>query len=160
MTATSTPRSAEHAPFTVIGLAARTTNAAEASGAGKIGGLWGQVQGGALDAPAVRDAAVDLDALYAVYGAYESDHTGAYTITVGREARAGAVARDGTTLATVGGGRFLVFTADGVTPAAIIAAWQRVWAHFGANGGAPQRAYTADFERYSPGGVELWIAVQ
>jgi predicted transcriptional regulator YdeE len=160
MTTTAAPRSAEHAPFTVIGLAARTTNAAEGSGAGKIGALWGQVRGGALDAPAIRDAAADADTVYAVYGDYESDHTGAYTITVGRRANAGAVARDGAALATVGGGRFLVFTADDVTPAAIIAAWQRILAHFGAGGPAPRRAYTADFERYAPDGVELWIAVQ
>jgi predicted transcriptional regulator YdeE len=46
-------------------------------------------------------------------------------------------------------GRYAVFTNAGEMPAAVLAAWQQVWAYF-AEPEAPTRVYMADFEYYDP----------
>jgi predicted transcriptional regulator YdeE len=136
--------------FIVVGFRARTTNAAESDPAtARIPALWGAYMGrrGESDAPS-----------YGVYGRYESDHAGAYDVTVGAE---GEWADGGLARVHVPAGRYLVFANEGEIPRAVIDAWGAVWAHF-AGGADVRRAYTTDFERYDPARpdrVEIHIAI-
>jgi predicted transcriptional regulator YdeE len=146
------PSLLDHPAIVVVGFGARTTNDAESDPpTARIPALWGAYMGrrGPADSPS-----------YAVYTAYESDHTGAYDVTVGAEgewATGGGLAH-----VNVPAGRYLVFANEGEIPGAVIEAWGAVWRHF-AREGAPRRAYTTDFEKYDParpGRVEIHIAVE
>jgi predicted transcriptional regulator YdeE len=154
------PVAVDHPPFTVLGVRARTTNAAEADPAtARIPALWGAYlgAGGAAGIPGADPAA----ATFSVYTAYDSDHRGAYDVVVGAAVR-DDTSGDGTLArVTVPGGRYLVFTETGAMPGAVIAAWQRVWRHFEAHVSV-RRAYTADFELHDPrrpDTVAVYVAV-
>ena len=134
----------------------RTTNAQEMSGdSGKIGPLWNQfMQGGPESIPGVTDP----DAIYAVYHDYESDASGAYDLTLGKSVHPEAPAPEGMSRIHIPTARYLVFTADGNSPEEIMAAWRSVYDYF--DGQMEQRrAFTFDFEQYSPAGIELYIAI-
>ena len=149
-----------NAPTCVAGLAAWTTNAAEAQPSiAKIPGLWGRFanegwferleRGGAQGAPV------------AVYTDYTTDVSGEYRILVGREVRCAADALPGLQSVAIPAGQYLVFSFEGTVPQVVIQGWQQVWAHFE----QPQpvrRAYTADLEIYRAdrAGVDIWIAVR
>jgi predicted transcriptional regulator YdeE len=68
--------------FTVVGVAARTTNRAETDPAvAKIPGLWQRFFSEQEQIP----GRLDPDVVYGVYTAYDSDHTGEYSLIVGAE---------------------------------------------------------------------------
>ncbi len=146
-------------PRHVVGLATRTTNAAESSPAsGKIPQLWGQFrnetwfdrlgQAGALGPP------------IAVYSAYESDVSGSYQILVGREVRTPPPLSPPLQIVSVPEARYLVFRRSGPLPQVVIDGWQEVWEYF-ARSEAPARAYTFDFEiNLDATSVEIWVAVR
>ena len=54
---------------------------------------------------------------------------------------------------------YSVFPAAAATPDTIRSAWIAVYEHFGGPTKL-RRAFTADFERYSADGVQLYIAVR
>jgi predicted transcriptional regulator YdeE len=54
--------------------------------------------------------------------------------------------------------KYLVFPAESRSPEAIMSAWRSVYCYFD-EPGAPQRAYTVDFERYGEGAPALYIAI-
>ena len=159
------PVAIDHPPFTVLGVRARTTNAAEAEAAtARIPALWGAyLAGGGTD----RIVGAAGAATYSVYTAYESDHRGAYDVVVGAAVRDGATGEGATgdgalARVSVPGGRYLVFTESGAMPGAVIAAWQRVWRHFEAHADV-RRVYTADFELHDPrrpDTVAVYVAVE
>ena len=145
----------------VVGLATRTTNAAESDPAlGKIPQLWGRFmndkwfdrleQAGAVGPP------------IAVYSSYESDGSGSYQLLVGREVRTPPSPSLSPPLQIVSlpEARYLVFRRSGPLPRVVIDGWQDVWAYF-AGADAPARAYTFDFEIYPDAeSVEIWVAVR
>ncbi len=146
-------------PRHVVGLATRTTNAAESNPAsGKIPQLWGQFmndkwfdrldQAGAVGPP------------IAVYSAYESDVSGSYQLLVGREVRTPPSLSPPLQIVSLPQARYLVFRRSGPMPRVVIDGWQEVWEYF-AGSDAPARAYTFDFEIYpDAAGVEIWVAVR
>jgi len=143
----------------VVGLATRTTNAAEANPAtGKIPQLWGQFrndkwfdrleQAGALGPP------------IAVYSAYESDVAGSYQILVGRQVRTPPPLSPPLQIVSVPEARYLVFRRSGPLPHVVIDGSQEVLEYF-ARREAPARAYTFDFEiNLDATSVEIWVAVR
>jgi predicted transcriptional regulator YdeE len=149
------PHVAELPTFDVIGLTTRTSNEAEFSGNGKIGPLWGAFMGGAAQSiPDTTD-----DTIFSLYTHYESDHQGAYDVILGKSVKPGTPAPAGTVAKHIPAATYLVFPAESREPEAIVAAWQSVYCYFD-EPGAPKRAFTIDFERYSERGVELFIAIQ
>ena len=67
---------------------------------------------------------------------------------------------DGLTGVTIPAGNYVVFTAHGSMPQALIQTWGAIWEYFS---GDPkyQRAYTFDFELYqAPDRVDIHIAVK
>src|SRR3954452_445139 len=145
--------------FTVVGVAARTTNHAETDPAvAKIPGLWQRFFSEQEQIP----GRLDPDVVFGVYTGYESDHTGEYSLIVGAEVGAATMLPKGLVSVAVPPGRYLVFTAEGDMPAALIRTWIEIWDYFSA---APKhhRAYTADFERHDrrrPSAVEVHVALK
>lgn len=130
----------EH-PVRVAGLSVRTSNAAEAdSSTAQIPLLWDRFfsEGyAALSEGRTR---------YGVYTCYDSDVSDMYTVVVGAETDH---ALEGLTEVVIPAGRYLVFTGAGELPDSVSSGWQQVWTFF-QQPGAPERAYTADYEEYDP----------
>ena len=142
----------------VVGLATRSTNAAEANPAtGKIPQLWGQFRNDKWFDRLEQASA--LGPPIAVYSAYESDVAGSYQILVGREVRTPPPLSPPLQIVSVPEARYLVFRRSGPLPQVVIDGWQDVWEYF-ARGDAPARAYTFDFEiNLDATSVEIWVAV-
>ncbi len=98
----------------------------------------------------------------AVYAGYESDHLGKYTVLVGSPVLAVPAGGSGMDTLEVPDGSFLLFTASGSMPVALVETWQRIGDYFDRD--APyERAYTADFEVHhadDPERVDVYVAVR
>jgi predicted transcriptional regulator YdeE len=144
--------------FAMIGIGTRTSNTAEMSGSeAKIPTLWNQYfTTGVPDK--IPNKSTDQSTL-AIYSDYESDHTEAYSLVIGRQVSTLGEIPEGMIGLKIRAGRYLVFSADGPVPEAIIAAWARVWAYFQENT-EYTRAYSSDFEIYGADNTaEIFIAV-
>ncbi len=145
--------------LTVAGVAVRTANRAEADPeTASIPALWQRFFKEQKRIPSRRDQ----DVIIAVYTAYENDHTGEYSLIVGAEVSAATVVPQGLVSVDVPPGRYLVFTAEGEMPAALINTWIEIWEYFSRTSNY-QRAYTADFERHDrrrPSAVDIYVALR
>ena len=126
--------------FAVAGIRVRTTNRDEADpGTARIAGLWNRF----LHEPAHASTGLRTGdtRVFGVYSAYASDAHGAFDLT------AGVAVSGGTDSVAIEAGDYLVFTAQGQMPQAVIATWQRIWQYFEAH---PEvvRSYRSDFEAY------------
>ena len=145
----------------IVGLEVRTMNRDEENPAtAKIPSLWQRIRNENLLAsiPAAREPAVTLGA----YTRYQSDHNGPYSLIVGSEMDSLERIPPGMVGITVLAQEYLIFTAAGEMPAAVIEAWKEVWKYF-SDTTVLKRAYTTDFERYDagrPSEVEIHIAVR
>lgn len=126
------------ASFQVHGPTCRTSNAAEFNPlTGRIGPLWQGFAASGLGA--------DMSQVFGVYFGYADRHLAEYSVMAGvKLAGAEAATQD---RVTIPAGEYLVFDCRGPMPAALIAGWGQVWAHF-AQPDAPVRAFDHDFERY------------
>ncbi|MGH9420716.1 MAG: GyrI-like domain-containing protein [Thermoanaerobaculia bacterium] len=145
----------------IIGVEARTTNRDEENGAtAQIPALWQRfTEEKLLDAiPDPREPTVMLGA----YTRYQSDDKGPYSVIVGAEACGLDRIPPNMVGITVLAQEYLIFTAAGEMPAAVIDGWKQVWKYFSGTT-VLKRAYTTDFERYDsarPNEVEIHIAVR
>jgi len=149
-----------HKGFRVAGRSARTSGAAEAGlSQSRIPGLWEAhwTHGGSSEIPHAMDGAVSVS----VYTDYESDHLGKYTVLVGSPVTAAPSSDAGLHVVDVPDASFLLFTARGNMPVALVETWQRIWAFF--DDDCPyDRAYSADFEIHhqdEPDRVDVYVAV-
>jgi predicted transcriptional regulator YdeE len=129
-------------PIEVLGYSVRTKNADEGDPrTGKIGPLWGRIFKERIleRVPGATGARI-----YAVYGDYESDENGHYTLVVGRESRHGGPVPQGMTRVSIPRASYTVFEARGEMPRALIETWGRVWK------AQLRRAFTTDFELHDP----------
>ena len=143
----------------VAGIEIRTTNQAEMNlSTAKIPSLWGRFYQEKIQE---RMPGKKMEAqILGVYSKYASDHSGPYSLLAGVEVSTLNVLPQGTTGITIPAGNYLVFTAHGSMPQALIQAWGTIWEYFS---GDPkyQRAYTFDFELYqAPDRVDIHIAVK
>jgi predicted transcriptional regulator YdeE len=129
--------------FCVAGLSARTNNAAEATGSGRIAAIWGEFM---QNSPAVALGNKIGDELYAVYFNYSADHTGDYTFLLGHKVPSLANLPSGLTGVQVPGGEFaVVTTGQGPSYQVVPAAWLEIWNN---NELEAARSYQVDFELY------------
>lgn len=146
--------------FAVIGIDTRTSNAQEADPAtARIPGMWQRFFTEQVEEklsqrtnPAVH---------YAVYTGYESDYTEAYTYILGSAVSNLAALPHGMMKVELPASRYMVFTAQGAMPTALIETWNEIW-HYFTTSTIHQRASTADFELYdknNPEKVEIYIAL-
>lgn len=143
-------------PFAVVGIETRTSNAREAlPGRSKIGALWGRL---ASEVLAALGTTGEPHQVVSAYTAYESDHTGEYTVVLGVRAAPGTSAPAPLKVLHVPAGRYLVFTGSGPQPGATVDTWGRVWEYFSGSPDAA-RAYTTDFEVHRGETVEIYVAL-
>ncbi|CAM4444300.1 GyrI-like domain-containing protein [Paenibacillus tarimensis] len=142
----------ERPSLTLIGLSARTTNAEEAAGSGRLPQLWqqymesGQLAGTTVDNPHL---------VYALYTDYESDASGAYTVLIGHESSEllqeqpkETASLPGLTRGFVPSGSYMVFTSrKGPIWEVAAEAWQDIWAYF-SQSEVEERTYAGDYELY------------
>lgn len=135
----------EQEGFTVVGIAARTSNAKEMTAEGVIGKQWGQLMQAGLLAKIPNKADQNI---VAVYTDYASDKDGDYTYLLGARVTSDSDVPAGMVAKQIPAGRYAVFTTDkGPGPKVLPEAWMRINAlPKTATGG--DRLYRADFEVY------------
>jgi predicted transcriptional regulator YdeE len=127
----------------LIGIETRTDNAREADpAAAGIPALWQKFLREDLLAK-IPDRV--NGALLGAYTRYAGDHTGSYTLIVGTEVKSLASVPPGMTGLIIPNGHYLVFTAEGPMPKALIDTWAEVWKHFSENT-RYQRSFATDYE--------------
>jgi predicted transcriptional regulator YdeE len=143
----------------IVGVEIRTTNRAEAvADTAKIPALWArffQVEG------AIPNR-IDPGVVLGTYTSYESDYQGEYSLIVGAEVGVPGNVPAGMTGLTIPPARYLVFTAKGEMPVALIRTWMQIWQYFSVTS-EYQRAYTTDFERHDKNekaSVDVYIAIK
>jgi predicted transcriptional regulator YdeE len=143
----------------LIGIAVRTINQQEMNpGTAKIPGLWGRFFQEQIGDKIPNKTA--SDSTVAAYTKYESDHTGAYDLIVGREVNSLSSVPDGMTAVTIPAGKYLLFTSEGPMPKALIDSWGYIWNYF-SEGSQYQRSYTTDYEIHQASDrVDIYIAIK
>jgi predicted transcriptional regulator YdeE len=153
------PKVITRTEFNVVGIAIRTDNTSEMDPAkAKIPGLWGRFfqEGIPERIPGKKADGVALG----IYTDYESDHRGPYSLIAGVETTDLKSIPNGMRGLTIPRGKYLVFTAAGQMPRALIETWMYIWNYFSKDSGHT-RTYTTDFEQYeSNEKVEIHIAVK
>ena len=138
----------EQKAFSVIGLAVRTNNKAEATGQGEIPKLWQRfIQEGTADKIPNRAD----QTLIVVYTDYESDQNGEYTYLIGSRVTSTTNVPAGLTLKEIPAASYAVLESE-KGPAAVVLPkiWLQIWSTPAKDLGG-QRAFQADFEVYPPG---------
>jgi len=135
----------QHPGFYVVGITARTNNAHEMSGNGKIENIWQTLLQQNLAAKIPNKAGVDL---IAVYTDYETDHTGHYTYLLGLPICSAEALPANLTVKHIPAGRYAVFSSGrGPIKQIVPEVWQRIWSMSPEElGGA--RAFKTDYEIY------------
>lgn len=150
--------------ISLIGVAARTTNAAEAGPDGQLAKLW---QAYFASGIAQSERVSNGHMIYALYTDYESDASGAYTTLIGHERAAGhADIPNGLEQAEVPESKYQVFrTKKGPVYEVVAQAWGEIWAYF--EQASLERAYTGDYELYDGlafdpehAEIDIYIAVK
>ena len=145
------PNVVDHGEFTVIGIAARTSNAKEMTSDGVIGKQWGRIfQEGLLEKiPNKADQNI-----VAVYTDYAGDHDGEYTFLLGARVTSEANLPAGMVAKRIPAGKFAVFTSEkGPAPQVVPTTWMKINSlPQSATGG--DRVYAADYEIYDERAVD------
>jgi predicted transcriptional regulator YdeE len=139
------PKVVERGSFTVIGIAARTTNAREMTADGIIGKQWGRLMQEGLLAKIPNKANRNI---VAVYTDYVSDHNGEYTYVLGSRVNSAADVPEGMVAKKIPAGKFAVFTSEKGPAAKVVPeTWMKINSlpHSAVGG---DRVYRADYEIY------------
>jgi len=142
-----------------VGIEVRTNNALEMdSSKARIPSHWQRFfqEGTAGRIPNTIPHSVPLG----IYTDYESDYRGTYSLIAGVETIDLHSIPNGMRGLTVPGGEYLIFSANGQMPRALIETWTFIWNYFSENS-RYERTYTTDFERYeNEKSVAIHIAVK
>lgn len=159
------PKIVDRPAFRLMGLATRTCNAAEMDPAtAKIPGLWARFSFESLPGHIPYQPTPGI--IYGLYSDFTDGTEGDYTLLVGCEVRAGAVAPGTLVARDVPAARYAIFTtARGPMPDIVTHAWSEIWAMSPDQLGG-KRAFSGDFEVYDERAVhtkdaqiEIWISL-
>ena len=155
---TSEARLVNEPAFTVIGLATNTTNKDEMSGSGgRLGNLWRNFMS---ESERRIPGNPDQSTIFCIYTDYQGDENDAYKALLGRSVPDVKVdVPHGLERVDIDSAHYLVFHALDRNPESVRDAWSRVHAHF-RDHSDHQRAFTADFDRYGPNGVDVYVAIR
>lgn len=132
----------------LVGLKARTTNAAELKGGAdaKIGPTVGRFMSDQW--PQNIQDQVESGVMYSVYTEFESDENGPYTYFIGVAVSSFEHVPEGLSTLEIPAQRYCKWAVGpGPTPEACVEAWQAIWQMNEEDFGGKRR-YLADFERY------------
>ena len=139
------PKAVQQRAFTVVGIAARTSNAKERTSEGLIGKQWERLMRDGLLAEIPNKADGNI---VAVYTEYSSDKDGEYTYVLGARVTNAESIPAGMVAKKVPAGRYALFTSEkGPAQKVVVEMWQRVWAT-PKSALSGDRTYKADFEVY------------
>ena len=139
------PKVVERGSFTVVGIAARTSNAREMTADGIIGKQWGRLMQEGLLAKIPNKADQNI---VAVYTDYVSDHNGEYTFVLGARVKSDEAVPPGMVAKKVPAGKFAVFTSERGAAAKVV---PETWMKINSLPRSPvggDRVYRADYEIY------------
>jgi len=141
---------AQLSPFTIAGIAVRTTNA-DGQAQKDIGMLWQTfMQKQVLQSIPNRVS----DEVYSLYTGYEGDFKAPYTTIIGCKVSATDGLPDGLIYKAVPANNYQVYKPVGELPGSIMQTWVYIWQS------NIHRAYTADFDLYkTDGSVETYLSV-
>lgn len=145
--------------FFVAGYEARTSRVAEAHPqTAKIPALCEKIERGELEALIPKRLAKGKP--FVVYYNYESDSGGPFSVLLGYQVIGQADVPKGLSGLNVPAGRYLMFTAEGPRPGSVAQAWHEIHTYF-EQSGAPQRAYTFDYEVHENSlRVSVFVAIR
>ena len=123
---------------TVVGLTARTNNAAPDMGT-VIGGLWSRFFGDGIYTAIEQKANDKSLGIYTDYAGNENDD---YSVVVACEVKAADAIPEDTVVKKIPAGRYAEFKVRGHMQAAVAAFWQQLWDI------KLPRSYECDFEEY------------
>jgi predicted transcriptional regulator YdeE len=154
----------EHSSFTIIGIAARTSNAKEMSGEGVISDQWERVMAGGIIEQIPNRADQNI---LAIYTDYESDASGEYTFIIGAKVTSTDSIPEGMVEKEVPEARYAVFTSEkGPVWKVVPEVWQKIWSAPASELGG-ERVFAADFEVYDERAadpqnavVEVWVGIK
>lgn len=127
--------------FTVVGLTTRTTNK-DGQATDDINALW---QRFFEEAVGELIPARDGEAIYAIYHSYEGGHDEPYSLTIGCRVKSDDFSLPaGLDSVFVAPGDYMVFSAQGEQPRALLETWQAIWKS------GISRAFKTDVEIYGP----------
>lgn len=139
------PKVVERGAFTVVGIAARTSNAREMTADGIIGKQWGRLMQEGLLAKIPNKADRNI---VAVYTDYASDHNGEYTYVLGARVKSDGDVPAGMVAKKIPAGKFAVFTSEKGPAAKVVPeTWMKINSLPQSAAGG-DRAYRADYEIY------------
>ena len=136
------PKVVERGAFTVVGIAARTSNPREMSADGIIGKQWGRLMQEGLLAKIPNKADSNI---VAVYTDYASDHNGEYTYVLGARVKSDADVPAGMVAKKIPAGKCAVFTSEKGAAAKVV---PETWVKINSLAVGGDRAYRADYEIY------------
>lgn len=149
--------------LTIMGIAARTSNQAEATGNGGIPKLWQQFYQEQISNQITKK---NSPACYGLYTEYEDGARGLYTMMIGHAVTPAAQDQAGLVKKEVPAAKYLVFTSkQGPLSEVVPQAWQQIWSYF--EEATDERIFTGDFEYYDQRSadpmnavVDIYIAVK
>lgn len=145
------PKVVECGAFTVVGIAARTSNAREMTADGIIGKQWGRLMQEGLLAKVPNKTDRNI---VAVHTDYTSDHNGEYTFVLGARVKSDGDVPAGMVAKKIPAGKFAVFTSEkGAAAKVVPETWMKINSlPQSAVGG--DRVYRADYEIYDERAVD------
>lgn len=155
----------ERPSFTLAGISTVTTNAAELSGAGKIGKLYEQFYANQIEAK--LGAYVQSPGFYGCYFDYEQGHLGRYEVMLGVHVGENShdIQIESVKTFVVPASKYAVFVTErGPVIEGVQRAWGEIWQWSQQAGN--ERTFTGDFEYYGPnidphdGQAEIYIAIR
>jgi predicted transcriptional regulator YdeE len=136
----ATPATIHLESFKVVGISIQTTNQ-NGKASVDLGNLWQRFYSENISSRINNKVNEDV---YSVYTDYERDHTGYYKVIIGHKVSSIDDQMEGLTGVEIVGAHYLLFTASGEIPAAVVRTWQEIWN----KDKELNRSYSADFEVY------------
>ncbi len=141
-------KTTEEKEFTIIGIAAKTSNSKESSGGGVIPQQWQRffTEGFINRIPNRVDGN-----LIALYTDYVQGQDIAYTFVIGAKVKPGTEAPEGMVAKKIPAGKYAVVVSERGAPAEVLpAVWTRIWTMPKSELGG-ERAFLSDYELYGEG---------
>lgn len=102
----------------------------------------------------------DQSTIFCIYTDYQGEGNDAYKALLGRSLPDAKVdIPHGLERIDIGSAQYLVFHALDRNPESVRDAWSRIHSYFRDHSDR-QRAFTADFDRYGPNGVDVYVAIR
>jgi predicted transcriptional regulator YdeE len=140
------PRAVTRQGFEVIGAQARTSVAKELSDSGEIPKLWKRLYTDGITDKISGKVGDSIISLYTDFSG--ADWNQEYTVVLGTEVKRGAKPPAGMVAVHVPAGKYMEFTTQkGALNETVPKLWRQITQYF-AQPGAPQRAFTTDYEVY------------